>query len=73
MLRPTELNTFSMTSTTYRDLVCRANRGIGLSGKTPVVIIYCNIFLPLLLTILSVYVVPLLPLSCVTIPLSLTP
>ncbi len=36
MLRSTELNTFSMTKTIYRDLVCRANGGIyRLSGKTP--------------------------------------
>ncbi len=35
------------------------------------VIIYCYIFLPLLLTILSVYLVPLLTLSCVTVPLPL--
>ncbi len=35
------------------------------------VIIHCNIFLPLLLTILSVYLVPLLTLSCVTVPLPL--
>ncbi len=27
MLRSTELNTFSMTKTIYRDLVCRANGG----------------------------------------------
>ncbi len=41
--------------------------------RCQVVIIYCNIFLPLLLTILSVYLVPLLTLSCVTVPLPLTP
>ncbi len=36
MLRSTELNTFSMTKTIHRDLVCRANGGIyRLSGKTP--------------------------------------
>ncbi len=36
MLRTTELNTFSMTNTIYRDLVCRGNGGIyRLSGKTP--------------------------------------
>ncbi len=35
MLRSTELNTFNMTNTIYRDLVCRANGGIyRLSGKT---------------------------------------
>ncbi len=33
-----------------------------------VVIIYCNIFLPLLLTALSVNLVVLLTLSCVTVP-----
>ncbi len=42
-------------------------------GRNIVVIIYCNIFLPLFLTILSVYLVPLLTLSCVTVPLPLTP
>ncbi len=36
MLRFTELNMFSMTSTIYRDLVCRANRGIyRLRGGRP--------------------------------------
>ncbi len=36
MLRSAELNTFSMTNTIYRDLVCRANGGIyRLSGGTP--------------------------------------
>ncbi len=51
------------------------NRFLGrlISHWQCVVIIYCNIFLPLLLTILSVYLVPLLTLSCVTVPLSLTP
>ncbi len=43
------------------------------SQSMDVVIIYCNIFLPLLLTILSVYLIPLLTLSCVTVPLPLTP
>ncbi len=33
-----------------------------------VVIIYCKIFLPLLLTALSVNLVVLLTLSCVTVP-----
>ncbi len=37
-----------------------------MRGKTIVVITYCNIFLPLLLTVLPVYLVPLLTLSCVT-------
>ncbi len=36
MLRSAELNTFSMTNTIYRDLMCRSNGGIyRLSGKTP--------------------------------------
>ncbi len=36
MLRSAELNTFSMTNTIYRDLVCRANGGIyRLSSKMP--------------------------------------
>ncbi len=39
MLRSTELNTFTMTNTIYRDLVCRANGGIyRLRGEDAVAI-----------------------------------
>ncbi len=44
-----------------------------LPTRTGVVIIYCSIFLPLLLTVLSVNLVLLLTLSRVTVPLSTTP
>ncbi len=61
-------NTIKCKSKFKRSLIMAAKGISQCSPKTCVVVIYCNIFLPLLLTILSVVLVPLLTLSCVTVP-----
>ncbi len=63
-----ELRQLSLTQS--RSVATSAQQSIPICWEC-VVIIYCNIFLPLLLTILSVYLVPLLTLSCVNVPLPL--
>ncbi len=46
MLRSTELNTFGMTTTIYRDLLCRATEGyLSIEGVNSVAVRWLNIYM----------------------------